>query len=112
MVNQVPWNELDSGIVERVRALNKAGWQTFASCSGHGEGPAWIRVEGTDPQPIAQTLKDAGYNQFNISIMHSYGSVLNEDSSLGEIEIDSPNIFLHIAWWPPNILQNQGRLVK
>jgi hypothetical protein len=111
MVDQVPWNELDSGIVDRVRVLNKAGWKTFASCDGHNKRPAWIRLEGTDPKPIAQTLKNAGYNQFSISIMHTYPSLLNEDNSLGEI-IDTPNIFLHIAWWPPNILQNQGRVVK
>ena len=112
MVNQVPWNELDPEMIEPVRVLNEAGWETIACCSGHGKTCAWIRVKGTDPKPIAQTLKDANYNQFSISVTHSYPCIVKEGGALGEVQIDNPNIFLHIDWWHPNTLQNQGRLTQ
>jgi hypothetical protein len=40
----VPWDDLDPGIVEVVRALDGNGFRTIASCQGHGTGDAWVMI--------------------------------------------------------------------
>lgn len=40
----VPWDDIDPGIAGVVRAFIEAGFETIASCQGHGSGDAWVAV--------------------------------------------------------------------
>lgn len=109
---EIPWGELDTGIVEPVRVLYEAGFKSFASCSGHGTSWPWISLVGKDPRPVAQALKNAGYNQFNINIVHSYPyeAIDKKNNIFGDIcHLDDPVIYLKVRWSHPNSLHGKGR---
>jgi len=65
----VPWEGLDSGIVDRVKLLHGMGYQPFASGEGTktdlGGGfvlstPAWVHIEDTNAAGVFQRLIEVG----------------------------------------------------
>jgi hypothetical protein len=66
-MNDVPWDDLEPGIREVVRVLYDAGFPTIASCQGHGEGDAWVVIEGTldesDCERLVLLLNSKGWTE-------------------------------------------------
>jgi hypothetical protein len=87
--SEIPWAEIDPGIVELVRALNLAGYPTIFSCSGH-RGDEWEKTAYVDV--VAIGTKRA----------HLLAAAAQwiTDQVGGRIAI-----VLEVAtlpWWPPN----------
>ena len=57
---EVPYDEIDAGILPVVRALNDAGFWTIESCQGHGTEDAYVVVVPTEggPGATAARLRD------------------------------------------------------
>lgn len=85
-----PWNEIDEGVREVVRALVDAGFVTLASCDGHGE--RWPQVN----------VKDAGGGCMRRLIEWLQknglaGCYVAETWAVNTSKSDGP--FIHIEWW-------------
>lgn len=48
----VPWEDLDPGIREVVKAFHSAGLVTLASCQGHSQEDAWVIIEASTVEPL------------------------------------------------------------
>lgn len=70
---EVPWGELDAGIVATIRALHTAGIKTLSSCEGHGDFP-WVLCVWTDLFVLAEILHQAGASGFHINQRHEFFS--------------------------------------
>lgn len=68
----VPWDELDDGIIDTVRLLRANGIETIASCDGHLDGSPWVICRETPTEYTAETLISAGSTGFTVSQEHQY----------------------------------------
>lgn len=92
-LTDVPWDELDDGIVQVVRALNDAGVATTGSCDGHGRQKASLTLPYGNVFRVATVLHEAGYRGFTINERYEF---LNVDKALR---------FLTVEFWcdgPPS----------
>ena len=72
----IPWEDLDPGIVDRVKVLHSMGLQPFASGEGGtvdlGGGfkltmPAWVHVEDTNASSVYERLVQVGDKPHEVS---------------------------------------------
>lgn len=70
--HEVPWDEIEPGIIPRLRILIDAGFKTFASCEGHDGLSPWIRIEGSDVEGIHDALQAGGESGYTISIVYCF----------------------------------------
>ena len=86
-----PWDVLDPGIVDVVRVIHEAGFETIASCQGHGSEDAWVMVlppEGkawVTARALGELLVDTGWDgQAVVSIRWA---------------LREPELWIEVRWW-------------
>ncbi len=94
------WEEIEGGIVDRLRLIVDAGYRTISSCDGHGQAP-WITVEGTDVQGLHRALMDGGESRYRIMIDHMFPFPVD----------DRCRVSMVVEWWDPfDERRTEGRM--
>lgn len=92
---EVPWDDLDPGIVEVVETFVNAGFDTIASCQGHAEDDAWVTllpIEGkgdaiSQAAEIESLLRLHGWDRY---------CILSIERQVGT---DRPLVWFKVRWW-------------
>lgn len=90
----VPWDDLDPGIAVVVEGLALEGFETIASCQGHGEGDAWVAIL-PDPEMLL-----SGEIDRLCEVLRSEGWEKNCLVSVEQlVEDQGADAWIKVRWW-------------
>lgn len=95
-----PWDELDLGIVEVVRVLVDAGYETLASCEGHDGGVPQVSIRVIRPSADWEQAKLIGWLRDN----GLQGCFVHCSYGVNKSYVDGP--FLTIEWWSKQVIED------
>lgn len=65
-MSDIPWEEIDKGIRDRVEMCERLGLGPTSSCDGHGKEFPWVVVDHADFDHIEEKLREHGDEPFRI----------------------------------------------